>query len=116
VIDDGPGVPAEKVDRLFTRFVHEGDEALTVGSVGLGLAVVKALADGMDGEVRYRRADGWTSFEVTLPLAPAESDAPAPSAAPPATLQVAASSEASDSSVSGYRLGSYASSAHAHEH
>jgi signal transduction histidine kinase len=116
VIDDGPGVPAEKVDRLFTRFVHEGDEALTVGSVGLGLAVVKALADGMEGEVRYRRADGWTSFEVALPLAPAGSDAPAPSAAPPATLQVAASSATSDSNVSGYRLGSYASSAHAHEH
>lgn len=116
VIDDGPGVPAEKVDRLFTRFVHEGDEALTVGSVGLGLAVVKALADGMEGEVRYRRADGWTSFEVALPLAPAESDAPAPGAAPPASLQVAASSAASESGVSGYRLGGYASPAHAHEH
>ena len=115
VIDDGPGVPAKKVDRLFTRFVHEGDEALTVGSVGLGLAVVKALADGMEGEVRYRRADGWTSFEVALPLAPAESDAPAPSAAPPASLQVAASSAASESGVSGYRLG-YASPTHAHEH
>ena len=67
VADNGPGVPPEEERRLFTRYMHEGDTALTTGSIGLGLAVVKILAEGMDGEVRYEREDGWTRFIVYLP-------------------------------------------------
>jgi len=74
VADNGAGVPAFKESRLFTRFVHEGDEALTVGSVGLGLAVVKALAEGMGGDATYGRSDAWTRFIVELPLAPSTSE------------------------------------------
>jgi signal transduction histidine kinase len=78
VEDDGPGVPAEMEPRLFTRFVHEGDAALTVGSVGLGLAVVKSLAEGMGGGVGYERHDGWTRFRFWVPLASAAATATAP--------------------------------------
>ncbi|MDH3746550.1 MAG: HAMP domain-containing histidine kinase, partial [Acidobacteriota bacterium] len=67
VADDGDGVPADKAVRLFTRYVHEGEDSLTVGSVGMGLAVVKILAEGMSGSVRYERQDGWSCFIVTLP-------------------------------------------------
>ncbi len=38
-----------------------------MGSVGMGLAVVKILAEGMSGSVRYERQDGWSCFIVTLP-------------------------------------------------
>lgn len=69
VMDDGPGVPEEMVPRLFTRFVHDGDEALTVGSVGLGLAVVRELATAMGGDVGYQRRGSWTIFEFWLPIA-----------------------------------------------
>lgn len=69
IADDGPGVPADMEARLFTRYIHEGDTALTTGTIGLGLAVVKILAEGMGGEVRYRRENGWTEFSVHLPLA-----------------------------------------------
>ncbi len=68
VADNGPGVPPEMEPRLFTRYMHESQEALTTGTIGLGLAVVKILADGMGGEVRYERDDGWTRFVVYLPL------------------------------------------------
>lgn len=78
VADDGAGVPAEMLPRLFTRFVHEGDVPLTVGSVGLGLAVVKALIVGMGGDVRYERDEGWTRFSVWLPLAPPDAPAAEP--------------------------------------
>ncbi len=67
VADNGDGVPLHKVSRLFTRYVHEGEDPLTTGSVGMGLAVVKILAEGMGGEVRYERQDGWSQFIVTLP-------------------------------------------------
>ena len=67
--DDGPGVAPEIEPRLLDRFIHEGDDPLTKGSVGLGLAVVKTLVRDMNGTVRYERKDGWTRFVVTLPLA-----------------------------------------------
>jgi signal transduction histidine kinase len=67
--DDGPGVSPDIAPRLFSRFVHLGEAPLTTGSIGLGLAVVKILVDGMNGTVRYERSDGWTRFIVRLPLA-----------------------------------------------
>ena len=70
VADDGPGVPPEMEPRLFSRFIHQGDDPLTKGSIGLGLAVVKALVEGMNGTVVYDRSDGFTRFIVRLPLAP----------------------------------------------
>ena len=72
VADDGDGVRSEVGDRMFDRFVHDGSGALLTGSVGLGLAIARALARLMGGEVDYVRALGWTSFLVTLPLATAE--------------------------------------------
>ncbi len=67
VADNGDGVPPDKVPRLFTRYVHEGEDPLTVGSVGMGLAVVKTLAEAMDGTARYERESGWSRFVVSLP-------------------------------------------------
>jgi len=66
--DNGIGVPEGMEHRLFSRFVHRGQAPLTTGSIGLGLAVVKILLDGMNGTVRYERADGWTRFIVRFPL------------------------------------------------
>jgi signal transduction histidine kinase len=67
IADNGSGVPADKEVRLFTRYIHEGEDPLTIGSVGLGLAVVQILAEGMGGAVRYERQAGWSRFIVTLP-------------------------------------------------
>jgi len=69
VEDDGPGIPAELEQRLFQRYLHKGDAPLTLGSVGLGLSIVRALAEGMGGAVWYERREGWTSFVVRVPLA-----------------------------------------------
>jgi len=70
VEDNGPGIPPEIEARLFERFVHQGDRPLIVGSVGLGLAISKVLAEGMNGTISYRHAKGRTAFEVRIPLAP----------------------------------------------
>ncbi len=66
VVDNGPGVPPDVEKRMFERFVHRGDQPLLVGSVGLGLAISKLLAEGMSGTIAYRRTDKETIFEVTL--------------------------------------------------
>lgn len=68
--DDGPGVPEEMEERLFKRFAHRGRQALIAGSVGLGLAISQELAIRMNGNLEYRRVDGWTSFILRFPTLP----------------------------------------------
>jgi two-component system OmpR family sensor kinase len=49
VEDDGPGIPPELQDKVFERFFRgEGDRS---GSSGLGLSIVKAVADSHNGTV-----------------------------------------------------------------
>jgi signal transduction histidine kinase len=72
VMDDGDGVPEELIERLFSRFVHQGDSPLTTGSVGLGLFISNMLAAAMGGELPYERGDGISVFTFTLPIASAE--------------------------------------------
>lgn len=74
VADDGDGIPRELEERLFQRFLHKGDVPLVLGSVGLGLSIVRALAEGMGGAVWYERERGWTKFVVRVPLAKAPNE------------------------------------------
>ncbi len=84
VADDGEGVAPHIEERLFERFVHDGQEALLVGSVGLGLAIARALAEQMGGSLKYERVAGETRFLVDLPAAP-----PGAAADPPLTVAAA---------------------------
>ena len=68
VIDDGDGVPEGIENELFERFVHRGKDTSTRGSVGLGLSIVRSLADAMGGHVSYRRQSGSTVFSIRMPL------------------------------------------------
>lgn len=81
VEDNGPGVPDEIVEKLFTRFVHGGDESRTSKSVGLGLAVARTLARAMGGSLDYDRVANRTAFVLSLPLATTDTRAPDPAAA-----------------------------------
>ena len=65
VEDDGPGLPAELVDRIFSPFFTTKPQ----GS-GLGLAIVRKIVDAHDGRIDVGpRIGGGTAFRVTLPLA-----------------------------------------------
>jgi signal transduction histidine kinase len=69
VTDQGPGIPEGEVDRLFQRYARLGPRP-TGGesSTGLGLSIVKELADAMDGTVEYRPAEpGGAEFRLILP-------------------------------------------------
>jgi signal transduction histidine kinase len=76
VADDGPGVPDHVKDRLFQRYVHQGDLPLLLGSVGLGLAIARVLAREMGGDIRYERVDGHTYFVLDLPVAAGKDRSP----------------------------------------
>jgi signal transduction histidine kinase len=69
VEDDGPGIPADQLDRVFDRFFRvEG--GIAPGS-GLGLAIARELAELMGGHVRASSRPGRTRFTLELPAAPA---------------------------------------------
>jgi two-component system OmpR family sensor kinase len=75
VEDDGPGVPADLRDEIFDRFVRaEGDRG---GSVGLGLSIVRAVAESHGGDVVLESPPGGGArFIVTLPMSRAEAPSP----------------------------------------
>lgn len=56
VTDDGPGVDPEDAESLFEEF-HRGRNEHGPGA-GLGLAIVRRLAETMRGEVFHREAEG----------------------------------------------------------
>lgn len=70
VEDDGPGVPTQLADTLFERFVRgAGDSG---GSFGLGLAIVRAVAESHGGAVALEQTRPGAErpgarFVVTLP-------------------------------------------------
>jgi signal transduction histidine kinase len=67
VADDGPGIPDELRDRIFERFTRgDGDRG---GSFGLGLSIVRAVAQSHHGTVTLAQSDSGARFVVTLPAA-----------------------------------------------
>lgn len=67
VIDDGPGIGAADLPRVFDRFFTTDRKHGT----GLGLALVRVVARAHGGEVRVDSAPGRTVFTVSLPVAEA---------------------------------------------
>lgn len=66
--DHGPGVPADDQELLFER-LSAADRAAE--SVGLGLWIVRLLAEAHGGRVGYEPADPGARFTLTLPRHPA---------------------------------------------
>lgn len=72
VTDEGPGVPAVFVDQLFMRFRRAHDAGGQAPGTGLGLYIVRVLAELNGGTVDYKSAaHGGASFVITLPAASA---------------------------------------------
>jgi two-component system sensor histidine kinase SenX3 len=69
VVDQGIGIPADEIDRIFERF-YRVDPARhrSTGGTGLGLSIVKHVAATHGGEVRVWSVEGQGStFTLTLP-------------------------------------------------
>jgi signal transduction histidine kinase len=81
VADSGSGIPAAEVARIFRRFSRiDAGRSRRTGGFGLGLPIVKAIAEAHHGSVQVRSTEGKGSvFELRLPgsVAAAGSKAPA---------------------------------------
>jgi len=74
VSDNGQGISAQRLDRVFD--MHETD-GVQEGSHGLGLAIVKTFVEAHDGKVSVQsELGGGATFSFTLPGATTSSSAP----------------------------------------
>ena len=72
VADRGIGIPANDLERLFERY-HRGSNVSGIVGTGVGLYLVKMVADLHRGRVEVTSAEGAGSrFTVHLPVKPAE--------------------------------------------
>jgi two-component system OmpR family sensor kinase len=72
VADSGPGLGADELERVFERFFRaDSSRSRASGGVGLGLAIVAAVAEAHGGSVDASSQPGHgATFRITLPLAP----------------------------------------------
>lgn len=67
IADDGPGVPVMVVSRLFQPFSGSASR----GGAGLGLAIARELARGMNGDLElFHNSEAGAVFRLRLPAAP----------------------------------------------
>jgi signal transduction histidine kinase len=69
VSDQGPGIPADHLPRVFDRF-YKVDQSratreTTAGGSGLGLSIVKAIVERHGGHIAVTSVPGRTVFEIT---------------------------------------------------
>jgi signal transduction histidine kinase len=71
VEDHGPGVPAGQRERIFEKFYRLPGASERSGGVGLGLSLVRSIAERHGGSARCegrRDGQGGASFVLSLPL------------------------------------------------
>ncbi|MBN2429018.1 MAG: sensor histidine kinase KdpD [Deltaproteobacteria bacterium] len=68
IADQGKGIPAEDVERIFEKFVRGKN---TRGGAGLGLAICKGIVAAHGGRIwAENQAEGGAVFSFTLPVEP----------------------------------------------
>ena len=69
VSDNGIGIPPEELSQIWNR-LYRGDKSRSQRGLGLGLCVVKAIAQAHKGEVAVAsQPDSGSQFSLSLPLA-----------------------------------------------
>ncbi|MCY7412450.1 MAG: HAMP domain-containing histidine kinase [Salinibacterium sp.] len=69
VLDNGTGIPPEAEERIFERFGRV-DTGRGIRGSGLGLPIVKAIAEAHDGRVTVESSTSGSRFAIVVPRAP----------------------------------------------
>jgi signal transduction histidine kinase len=70
VRDEGPGIPAEQLERIFDPFQQADAAGRQAGGVGLGLAICRRIIDAQQGRIWAESSVGQgAAFVMTLPVA-----------------------------------------------
>ena len=75
VEDNGPGIRKDSAEKIFERFYSERTENKNTSAqdkthTGLGLSIVKAIVDSLEGEITVAESDflGGAKFKISLPM------------------------------------------------
>ncbi len=75
VKDDGPGLPARELEKIFVPFYRVGQEGKNRRGSGLGLALCRSLVEEMGGKIWAESTTGLgTSIKFTLPATTATAE------------------------------------------
>ncbi len=66
VLNTGSEIPTEKTEKIWTKF-YQADESHSTEGNGIGLAIVKRVAELHEGSVSVKSENATTAFTVTLP-------------------------------------------------
>jgi signal transduction histidine kinase len=78
VADSGPGIPDGQLESVFDRFDGAGPQRDSAHNFGLGLSIVRAIAQAHGGRVTAARGPaGGAAVTIWLPLQPVASTLPA---------------------------------------
>jgi two-component system OmpR family sensor kinase len=69
IVDTGPGIPADERLRVFDRFYRP--PGMSPPGSGLGMAIVKAIADAHGATISMDAGPGGRGLAVTVSLPPA---------------------------------------------
>jgi len=70
VADDGPGIPADRLESIFSTFYQvDGSSTRAVGGTGLGLAIAKRAVESHGGHIDVSSAVGeGSTFQLVIPI------------------------------------------------
>lgn len=68
VADSGPGVPLEERERIFTRFYRASNTRERITGTGLGLPIVRQIAELHGGRADLLPTEQGAYFRITLPV------------------------------------------------
>ena len=75
VADSGPGIPPQERERIFDRFHRAGDGRRRSDGAGLGLSIVRAIAEAHGGRVELDSREGaGATFTLIVPTEPPQED------------------------------------------
>jgi signal transduction histidine kinase len=76
VIDDGAGIPQDKLEAIFEPFVQLRREGEVPQGAGLGLAISRDLARGMSGDLTVTSDASGSTFRLRVPRAARQAPGP----------------------------------------
>ena len=69
VKDEGPGIPAEYLDRIFQRFYRVPEKSNGIRGTGLGLYICRKILQAHQGTIEAESGENeGTTFHIYLPL------------------------------------------------
>jgi signal transduction histidine kinase len=75
IVDNGPGIKARDLPRVFEKFYRARPELDDIPGSGLGLAIVKTIAEQHGGQVwAESQPDVGSTFTIALPIFIADGD------------------------------------------